>query len=184
MNGSLLGRHPVQWNFLLMFLLLIALVAGALAFDSGLAWLGKEWGREEYSHGYLLVLVAVCVSMLSISFLRLAAKSARADDDAEEEVGQCAAYYAAESGLLAAELKLRKQPAPPAGGQWLVGALETSGARYTVDVTPDAKSKTEFVIRSKGQVDGEGGKKLTSIIEAEVAQGPGKTWVIRWRKKS
>lgn len=135
--------------------------------------------------GYLLVLVAVCVSMLSISFLRLAAKSAAADDDAEEEVGTYAAYYAAESGLLAAEQRLRKVPAipAPAAGQWLVGELEASGARYVVDVTPGTKP-AEFTLRAKGQIDGEGAKKITSVLEAEVAQGPGKTWVVRWRKRS
>ena len=77
MNGSLLGRHPVQWNFLLLFLLLIALVAGALAFDSGLAWLGKEWGREEYSHGYLLVLVALFMVLQKRSELHLASPADR-----------------------------------------------------------------------------------------------------------
>lgn len=139
--------------------------------------------RLRRSKGYLLVLVAVCVSMLSISFLRLAAKSAAADDDAEEEVGAYAAYYAAESGMLAAEQKLQKMPSSPPTGQWLVGELETSGARFVVDVTRGA-TPAEFTVRSKGQIDGEGAKKITAVLEAQVAKGPGKAWVVRWRKRS
>ena len=133
--------------------------------------------------GYLLVLVAVCVSMLSITLLRLAAKSAAADDEAEEEVASYAAYYAAESGLLAAEQKLDKMPTAPPAGPWLTGSLETSGARYVVEVTPGSNPKTEIILRSKGQIEGEGAKKITATIEAEVAQGASKAWVVRWRKR-
>lgn len=133
--------------------------------------------------GYLLVLVAVCVSMLSISFLRLAANSAKADDDAEGEVAASAAYYAAESGLVAAELKLRKLQAAPPAGQWLASSLGTSGARYVVEVIPGSNPKKEFAIRSIGQIGSEGNKKVTSTLEAQVAQGPGKLWTVRSRKR-
>jgi hypothetical protein len=133
--------------------------------------------------GYLLVLVAVCVSILSISFLRLAANSGAADDDAEMEYAMCAATYAAESGLLAAELKLTGLTTPPPAGVWLVGAFPTSGTRYTVEVVPGANPKTEFGLVVKGQASGEGGRKVTSTLQAQ-ARLELKKWQIRSRTRS
>ena len=133
--------------------------------------------------GYLLVLVAVCVSMLSISFLRLAADSAKTDDDAELELASSLAYYAAESGLLVAERELEKLAAPPPTGVWLIGSFAASGTRYTVEVSPGGNPKSEFVLLAKGQAAIEGNRKVTSTLEAQVVKGPGSSWAIRSRKR-
>jgi hypothetical protein len=134
--------------------------------------------------GYLLVLVAVCVSILSISFLRLAANSAKTDDNAGLEVATTAAFYAAESGLLTAELRLRGLTSPPPEGPWLAGQLETSRARFTVEVKAGSDPKTQFLVRSIGKMDGEANSVVSSTIEAEIVKGPGKAWTVRSRKRT
>ncbi len=133
--------------------------------------------------GYLLVLVAVCVSMLSISFLRLAAASGRADDDAEAEVGSTVAYYAAESGLVEAELRLRSTKTLPPSGPWLAGTLVGSNGRYTVEVVTSDAPVGGFLLRSTGKTEGEAGRVISSTIEAQVAPGRGKVWRLLDRRK-
>lgn len=133
------------------------------------------------SGGYLLVLVTVCVCILSISFLRLAAKSAESDDQAELEVARSAAYYLAESGLVLVESQLDRLTSPPPVGPWLVGTLQTSG-RYTVEVMAGA-GQEEFAVRSIGQVEGEGARKVTVTVEARVTRERGKAWTVKERKR-
>lgn len=152
--------------------------------DLGVESLGRQAvKRLPYAkRGYLLVLVAVCVSLLSISFLRLAASSARSDDESEGEVAEMAALYAAESGLVAAELKFRNLQNPPPAGQWFVGSLRSSGARYEVDVQAGAV-KNQFSVLCKGQIDGEGDRKYTCVLQAEVVRAPSKVWTVSRRKR-
>lgn len=141
-------------------------------------------GRRRLApRGYLLVLVAVCVSILSISFLRLAASSAQKDDVAEEQLGVYAAYYGAESGIVEADLKLASLTAAPPSGPWFSGTLALSKARYTVEVVSvDPKAK-QVVLRSIGRVEGEGGKVLSAFLEATAVQGGDKRWSIQsWKR--
>lgn len=137
--------------------------------------------RSPRPRGYLLVLVAVCVSMLTISFLRLAADAAHSDDLAQVEVAVSRASYAAESGVVAAELKLRGLTTPPPAGLWLSGTLEAVKSSYRVEVVPG--SATEFRLVAKGSTDAEGGRVETSVIEIEVVKS-GKVWTIRARQAS
>lgn len=135
--------------------------------------------RVRQKRGYLLVLVAVCVSILSLSYLRLAASSARNDDIAEEDVALSVAYYAAESGLVEAGLRLEglQNPLPP--GPLLAGTLGSTGARYAVEVREGTDPKKEFRLLSIGKSEGEGGKVILVRLQAEVTQGNGKTWSVR-----
>lgn len=133
--------------------------------------------------GYLLVLVAVCVSMLSISFLRLAASSGQADDDAEAEVASTVAYYAAESGLVEAELRLANAKAAPPPGPWLVGTLVGSNGRYSVEVVPASAGATGFLLRSTGKTEGEGARVISTTVEARVEKGPKSSWLFRDRRR-
>jgi hypothetical protein len=119
--------------------------------------------------------------MLTISFLRLAADSAQSDDSAETEVANSVAEYAAESGLVAAELRLKGLGTPPPAGLWLSGLLETSRSSYRVEVV--SGSATEFRLLVKGSADAEAGKVVTSVIEAEVARAGGDQWTVRSRKR-
>jgi exosortase D (VPLPA-CTERM-specific) len=50
--------EPRRWDPGNMLLVLVLVVAVGVAFFGGLAEMAKEWSREEYSHGYLIPLIA------------------------------------------------------------------------------------------------------------------------------
>lgn len=130
--------------------------------------------RRRAARGYLLVLVAICVSILSLSYLKLAAAAAISDDFAENEAARLAARYAAESGLVLAEQKLASLKSAPSSGSWLSGEL--LNARFKVSVSTEGSPKGIFRVISVGTSPGEAGALVTRTMEGVVKPGPGKTW--------
>ncbi len=134
--------------------------------------------------GYLLVLLAVCASILTLSFLRLAASAALSDDAVEKKVATTAAYYAAESGLLAAETRLTTLGAsPPPKGVWFSGSFSTSTSRFKVEVQSDPKVPKKFQIRSTGQGSSDGEAVISIFLEATVVRDSKKGWAIVHRTR-
>ena len=54
-NGTAV-QNPVNWTLWLLFIASLGLTL--LVFQSGLAEMVKDWDSEEYSHGYMIPLVA------------------------------------------------------------------------------------------------------------------------------
>ncbi len=138
--------------------------------------------RLPRSRGYLLVLVAICVSILSLSYLRLASSAALSDDKAENEAARVTARYAAESGLVLMEHKLRKLKAPPSTGSWFAGDLVD--ARYKVSVLPGGDAKHGFTVVSTGTSSGDAGVLISRTMEADVRPSAGRHWIVSVRRES
>lgn len=152
--------------------------------DSGKGSEMKFASRRRRPHGYLLVLVAVCASILTLSLLRLTASAAHSDDAVEAKVAGTAAYYAAESGLLAAEIQLETLKAgPPPRGVWFSGGLSTSTSRFKVEVQSDPKTPKKFQIRSTGQSSSDGEAVISIFLEATVVRDSKKGWTIVHRTR-
>lgn len=139
--------------------------------------------RRRRPGGYLLVLVAVCVSLLSISFLRLAADAAKVDDRAELEVAQQMAAYAAESGLLLARQQLVRGSELPPVGPWLMGTLELSQARYSVEVRSHEDSASGLTLLCTGRSEAGAGQVVTSVLEAGLRKGKKGDWQVQARRR-
>ncbi len=135
--------------------------------------------RRRSQQGYLLVLVAICMSILSLSYLRLASSAAVADDKAENEVARLSARYAAESGLVVAEQKLIGMKAPPAVGTWFNRDLVNS--RFKVSVSE--KEKGSFTIVSVGTSAGEAGVLVTRSLQAEARSVGKRGWLLEKRRE-
>ena len=141
--------------------------------------------RRSRSQGaYSISVLAVCVALLTIAYLSLAAYSARAQDEVEARQAQASAYYAAESGMLLAEHHLtQKEASIPNSGLWLSGELPASLARFKVEVRAEDLSPQGFTLHSIGQASGERGTRYTSTIKARIKRSPQKKWVVEWREQ-
>lgn len=137
--------------------------------------------RRPRARGYLLVLVAICVSILSLSYLRLASSAAISDDQVENEAARVTARYAAESGLVLMEHKLAKLKAPPSPGAWFAGEL--IDARYKVSVAPGGDAKKGFTVVSTGTSSGDAGVLLSRSLEADVKPVAGRRWSVTARRE-
>ena len=130
--------------------------------------------------GYLLVVVAICVSILSLSYLKLAASAAASDDHAENQVARVAARYAAESGLVVASDKLKsRKESPPVGG-WF--SEELTGSRFRVSVLKAEGEKC--TIASTGTAEGDASVLLSRTLEAELLLDKGGRWIVVSRRES
>ncbi len=49
----------IKWPVALIGVVLVALIALGITFSSSLAYMAEQWQREEYSHGYLIPLIAL-----------------------------------------------------------------------------------------------------------------------------
>ena len=131
---------------------------------------------------YSISVLAVCVALLTIAYLSLAAYSARAHDEVEARQAQTSAFYAAESGMLLAEHRLMKKDSKtPASGLWFSGELPASLARFKVEVRAEDLAPEAFTLHSIGQASGERGTRYTSTIKARLKLSPKKKWVVVWR---
>lgn len=133
--------------------------------------------------GYLVVLMAICATILTIMYLRLAAGSREVDERAEQVGLRHAAYYAAESGLLQAEKTLDKFAGkrPNPGVHWY-GDLPHSNARFKVEVQPGDDPK-RFIMRSIGTADSASGRSVTVSLDAKAIQSQGQ-WHVHSRATS
>lgn len=136
--------------------------------------------RRVRPRGYLLVVVAICVSILSLSYLKLAASAAASDDHAENQVARVAARYAAESGLVVAAQKIQgRKQSPPVGG-WF--SEEMTGSRFRVSVLKvDGKKCT---IASTGTAEGDEGALLSRTMEADLFLDKGGRWLVATRRET
>lgn len=146
----------------------------------GLGPMGEKV-RPPRSRGYLLVLVAICVSILSLSYLRLASSAAISDDKMENEVARVTARYAAESGLILMEHKLAKLKAPPPSGAWFAG--EFVDARFKVSVASGGEAKKGFTVISSGTSSGDAGVLISRSLEADVKPAAGGRWTVSARRE-
>lgn len=135
--------------------------------------------RRRSEQGYLLVLVAICMSILSLSYLRLASSAAVADDKAENEVARLSALYAAESGLVIAEQKLAEAKTAPPVGTWFQGDMVNS--RYKVSVS--TKEKGSFTIVSVGTSEGEAGVLVTRSLQGQARFVAKRGWLLEKRRE-
>lgn len=131
---------------------------------------------------YSISVLSVCVALLTIAYLSLAAYSARTQDEVEGRQAQTSAFYAAESGMLLAEHHLSQKAASvPASGLWLSGELPASLARFKVEVRTEDYGPEGFTLHSIGQAAGERSSRYTSTIKARIKRSPKKKWVVEWR---
>lgn len=127
--------------------------------------------------------MAICATILTIMYLRLAAGSREVDERAEDVGLRYAAYYAAESGLLHAESSLDKFAGkrPNAGVHWF-GELPHSNSRFKVEVQPGDDPK-RFIMRSIGTAHSATGRSVTVSLDAKAIASNGK-WSVHSRASS
>ena len=136
--------------------------------------------RRVRPRGYLLVLVAICVSFLSLSYLKLAASAAASDDQAENQVARVTARYAAESGLVVAAARFQgRKESPPVGG-WF--SEELTGSRFRVSVLKANGKKT--TIASTGTAEGDAGVLHSRTMEADLLLDKKGQWIVVSRRES
>jgi hypothetical protein len=136
-----------------------------------------------HGKGYLIAALSIALSMLTLGYLALAAYASSVEDKIEVRRADTAAYFAAESGLVAAEhnLSTRAAEAPPAG-VWLTGGF-SGRSRFRLEVSHDRHDRKNFTVRSVGLAEGEGGRLQTVEFEARYVFHQGKGWRAEWRSR-
>lgn len=134
------------------------------------------------ARGYLIPVLSICVTILTLGFLSLSAYTARVEDRVEERRARLSSFYAAESGLLLAQHSLIGKAAPPQG-VWLAGELSMSFSRYRVEVLPADYGPNGFTVRAVGQSVGEQGALVLVELVARLEKVPGDGWKVVWRTR-
>lgn len=120
--------------------------------------------RRRGQGGYLVLLVSVLVSLLTVSFLRHAAGAAQARSEATMEEARVAALYAAESALTLAESRLPEawEGLPPSG-TWRAFRFEESRAAARVELSYDPIARDFITIKARSRVQRSGAVVQLSI---------------------
>ena len=125
-----------------------------------------------------MVVLVVCLSAFTVAYLALSSYSARIQDEVQLQRSEAISGYAAESGLVKAEVLMSAKgfKAPPVG-VWFKGDFSRSESRFAVEVLKDQYGPKHFTLRSVGEASGEGGKVVSSVFEGRYSLQPKKGWV-------
>lgn len=136
----------------------------------------------DHNRGYLIPVLSVCVTVLTLGFLALTLYAAKAEDKAQYRGALTASYYAAESGLEVMNKRLENLKAAPAAGAWLTGEL-SSTVRFRVVVSSEERTDTAFTLTSLGQAEGEQAALILSELDVRVEKQSDGTWKTTKRKR-
>ncbi len=143
---------------------------------------GSRLKRRRRERGYLVLLVSVLVSVLTISFLRHAASAAQARSEAFEEEARTAALYAAESVLQFAEQRLPDSPGElPPPGTWRAFRLEGSQTVGRLELSYDPSSPETIIVTARSRAH-RANSAVQFAIEAHWQYLPESGWVCRGRR--
>lgn len=137
---------------------------------------------QKRKSGYLVVVLVICLAAFMVPYLALSAYSAHHQDQVQLEQASVASFYAAESGLVRAEVRIKSKgfKVPPAGN-WFEDDFSRSGSHFAVSVAEENYGPKGFTLISIGEMTGEHGKVVSTKFEARYTLNAKKIWVAEWR---
>lgn len=132
--------------------------------------------------GYLLSVVAAGLAVITIGCLIVAAYASKGSERNDEYRARLEALYAAESGLLVVEKRLRNPKTQvPKPGNLASGELPRSKSRYRCEVLESGRTSKSFLVTSSGRAETADFKVVTVELTAAYRLEPKKGWRAEWR---
>ncbi len=127
------------------------------------------------SAGYLVLLVSILVSVVTIGYLGQAAEAAEGQRKVQQDQTRISALYAAESALLMTESLIVENPQNiPPSGTWRAVRLTSSQASARAEIlhSPETPNALSILVRSRARQGNDG----TQVIIRSSWQKDQNTW--------